>query len=229
MRPTTISTRTAAIVLCFAAGAASAQEMSKDAYKSAHDRIVAEAKSAETRCNTLSANAKDICMAEAKGNERVAKADLDARNKPSDQSRYALSIAKAEATYAVSKEKCDDKVGNDKNACMKEAKATEDRAKADAKAHMKTADGGKPAKEASKSESAGAYVDDAMITTKVKAAILQEGSLKSAEINVETLKGTVQLSGFVRSQADINKAVEVARTVNGVKVVKNDMILKGSQ
>jgi len=83
--------------------------------------------------------------------------------------------------------------------------------------------------EAPKKASAGEYVDDAVITTKVKAAVLKEPSLKSAEINVETSKGTVQLSGFVRSRADINKAVEVAKGVKGVKSVKNDMILKGTQ
>ena len=81
----------------------------------------------------------------------------------------------------------------------------------------------------SKKETPGEYVDDSVITAKVKAAVLKEPSLKSAEINVETSKGTVQLTGFVRSRADINKAVEVARGVNGVKSVKNDMILKGTQ
>jgi len=78
----------------------------------------------------------------------------------------------------------------------------------------------------SKQESTGEYVDDSVITTKVKAAILNEPSLKSAEINVETFKGTVQLSGFVSSRADINKAVAVARGVKGVTSVKNDMRLK---
>jgi osmotically-inducible protein OsmY len=77
-------------------------------------------------------------------------------------------------------------------------------------------------------EGTGEYVDDTVITTKVKAAIFNEPSLKSAEINVETFKGTVQLSGFVNSRADINKAVEVARGVKGVTSVKNDMRLKGS-
>jgi hyperosmotically inducible protein len=77
-----------------------------------------------------------------------------------------------------------------------------------------------------KTEGTGEYVDDTVITTKVKAAILNEPTLKSAEINVETFKGAVQLSGFVRSQADINKAVEVTRVVGGVKSVKNDMRLK---
>ena len=75
-------------------------------------------------------------------------------------------------------------------------------------------------------EGTGEYVDDTVITTKVKAAILNEPSLKVAQINVETFKGVVQLSGFVRSQADISRAVEVARGVGGVKSVRNDMRLR---
>ncbi|MBI3545570.1 MAG: BON domain-containing protein [Gammaproteobacteria bacterium] len=78
-----------------------------------------------------------------------------------------------------------------------------------------------------KQESTGQYVDDALITTKVKTAIFNEPTLKATEINVETYKGTVQLSGFVNSQTDINKAVEVARQVKGVAAVKNDMRVKG--
>src|SRR5258706_8192563 len=78
----------------------------------------------------------------------------------------------------------------------------------------------------SKQEGTGEYIDDTAITTKVKAEVFNEPSLKSAEINVETFKGVVQLSGFVRSQADINRAVEVARNVKGVKSVKNDMRVK---
>ncbi len=78
----------------------------------------------------------------------------------------------------------------------------------------------------SKQEGTGEYIDDSVITTKVKAAILDEPTLKVAEINVETFKGVVQLSGFVNSQADINKAVEVARGVRGVSSVKNDMRMK---
>ena len=77
-----------------------------------------------------------------------------------------------------------------------------------------------------KQEGTGEYIDDTMITGKVKAAVLNEPTLKSAEINVETFKGVVQLSGFVSSQAAINKAIEVARSVNGVKSVKNDMRVK---
>ena len=77
--------------------------------------------------------------------------------------------------------------------------------------------------------STGEYIDDTLITTKVKAAILNEESLKSAEVNVETFKGVVQLSGFVNSQADIAKAAQVAREVKGVTSVKNDMRLKAAQ
>ena len=77
-----------------------------------------------------------------------------------------------------------------------------------------------------KREGTGEYIDDTVITTKVKAAILDEPGLKSAEINVENFKGVVQLSGFVSSQASVNKAAEVARGVRGVKSVKNDMRVK---
>jgi osmotically-inducible protein OsmY len=75
-------------------------------------------------------------------------------------------------------------------------------------------------------ESTGQYVDDTMLTTKVKAAIFNEPTLKSAEINVETFKGTVQLTGFVSSRAAIDRAVEVTRGVAGVTSVRNDMRLR---
>ena len=76
-------------------------------------------------------------------------------------------------------------------------------------------------------EATGEYVDDTVITTKVKAAILNEPSLKSAEINVETFKGVVQLSGFVSSAANETTAVDVvATTVTMTVTAKNDMRLK---
>lgn len=72
----------------------------------------------------------------------------------------------------------------------------------------------------------GEYIDDAVITTKVKAAIFNEPTLKASEINVETYKGVVQLSGFVGSEASKDKAAAVAKEVKGVKSVKNDIRLK---
>jgi len=77
-----------------------------------------------------------------------------------------------------------------------------------------------------KKEGTGEYLDNSVITAKVKAEIFKDDSLKSSEINVETFKGEVQLSGFVNSQADIDRAVKVARSVKGVTSVKNDMRVK---
>ena len=75
-------------------------------------------------------------------------------------------------------------------------------------------------------EGTGEYVDDSAITTKVKAAIMAESSLKVFQINVETFKGEVQLSGFVDSAKTVQKAGEVARGVGGVKSVKNSLVVK---
>lgn len=77
-------------------------------------------------------------------------------------------------------------------------------------------------------ESTGQYVDDTVLTVKVKKAIFDEPTLKSSEINVETFKGEVQLSGFASSIEQTKKAVEVAKGVSGVGSVKNDMRVKGS-
>lgn len=78
----------------------------------------------------------------------------------------------------------------------------------------------------SKQEGTGEYIDDTVITARVKAAIIDDPNLKVTEINVETFKGRVQLSGFVSSQAQLTRAVEVTRKVKGVKSVANDMRLK---
>ena len=75
-------------------------------------------------------------------------------------------------------------------------------------------------------ESTGEYVDDSVITTKVKALLAEDDFLKSFQIGVETYKGTVQLSGFVDSQNAVNKAVEITRSVKGVRSVKNNLIVK---
>lgn len=77
-----------------------------------------------------------------------------------------------------------------------------------------------------KHEGTGEYVDDSVITAKVKAAILDDPTLKVLEINVETFKGVVQLSGFVKSEAAERRAIDIARRVEGVKSVKDDMRAK---
>ena len=75
-------------------------------------------------------------------------------------------------------------------------------------------------------EGTGEYLNDSLITGKVKAALVADPDLKATEINVETYKGTVQLSGFVSSPDDMPKAVALARKIDGVKAVKNDMAVK---
>jgi len=78
----------------------------------------------------------------------------------------------------------------------------------------------------SKQESTGEYIDDSVITTKVKTLLAADDFLKSFQISVETYKGTVQLSGFVSSQNAVDKAVQITRSVSGVKAVKNSLIVK---
>jgi osmotically-inducible protein OsmY len=76
------------------------------------------------------------------------------------------------------------------------------------------------------SESSGQYVDDSVITTKVKYALLADPDVKSLDIGVETFKGVVQLSGFVNNKEQAREAVEIARSVQGVRSVKNSLVVK---
>lgn len=76
------------------------------------------------------------------------------------------------------------------------------------------------------SKSAGEHVDDAVITTKVKGLFVEDKAVSALNIQVETFKGQVQLSGFANNQQEINRAVEIARQVKGVQEVKNDIRLK---
>ena len=128
-----------AVSLVFSAGAM-AQTLSEGDYKAGKDKISAEYKLAKTNCSPLSGNARDICKAEAKGRNKVALADLELRYEPNSENHYKASVAKAEAVYAVAIERCDDKAGNAKDVCVKEAKAAAISAKADAKAQMKALD-----------------------------------------------------------------------------------------
>lgn len=78
----------------------------------------------------------------------------------------------------------------------------------------------------SKQKSTGQYVDDSVITTKVKSLLANDDFLKSFQIGVETYKGVVQLSGFVNSQQAVDKAIQISRSVKGVTSVRNDLIVK---
>lgn len=137
-----------AVGFMFSAGAM-AQNMSKHDYKAGLEQADSEYKSNKENCKSLSGNAGDICVAEAKGKEKIAKANLEASYKNTKKAHYDAHAAKAEADYSVAKEKCDDLAGNDKDVCVKEAKAAKITAKADAKARMKTSKAFSNAKEES--------------------------------------------------------------------------------
>jgi len=107
--------------------------MSKDEVKAEKDRIGSEYKAASVKCKDMKGNEKDICMAEAKGQQKVAKAELDAKQKDTPKTRYDVAVAKADMDYNVAKEKCDDMKGQEKKQCNKDAKAAHDSAKKQAK------------------------------------------------------------------------------------------------
>ena len=127
--------------LAFAGGVSAAgTTMSKDAHDSAYKDAEAQYKANKAACSNLSGNAKDICMEDAKGKEKVAKAEADAAYKNTPKARENARTAHADATYNVAKEKCDDLSGNAKDVCVKEAKAAYVKAKADAKVDRVAAD-----------------------------------------------------------------------------------------
>ena len=130
MKAKLIAVAVAAALSYTAAGLAA---ISKEERKAEESRISAEHKSAKAQCDSLKGNAKDICMAEADGANKVAKADLEARDKGTPKARMDARLAGAEADYTVAKERCDDAAGNVKNVCVADAKAQLARAKAEAK------------------------------------------------------------------------------------------------
>ncbi len=112
---------------------AQAATMTRDDYKTGKDRISADYKADKAACAPMAGNAKDVCVEEAKAKEKVARAELEYSytGKPADQTK--VMEVKAKTAYDVAKEKCDDKKGNDKDVCVKEAKAARTKALADIK------------------------------------------------------------------------------------------------
>lgn len=112
---------------------AHAATMAKADYTADKTRISADYKADKAACASMTKNAKDICVEEAKAKEKIARAELEFSytGKPGDQTK--VMVTKAKAAYSVAKEKCDDMAGNDKDVCVKEAKAVEAKALADAK------------------------------------------------------------------------------------------------
>ena len=125
----------------FAAAHAAGPAMSKEEASAEKARIEADYKAQRSACDSLSGNAKDICVEEAKGKEKVAKAELDYRRDATAKNQDKVAEAKAEAQYAVAKERCDDLAGDQKDVCVKEAKAVKSKAEADAKSARRASAG----------------------------------------------------------------------------------------
>ena len=132
--------KTSAFIAALMLASVAQANISKDEYKAGKARISADYKTDKAACASMSGNAKDVCKEEAKGKEKVATAELkyNYSGKPADQTKVLET--KAETAYAVAKEKCDDKTGNDKSVCVKEAKATEVKALADARSAKQIAE-----------------------------------------------------------------------------------------
>jgi hypothetical protein len=136
------------VAICFAISpVAIGSVMSKADVKAAKEDISAKYKADQAACAAMTANAKDICSEEAKGRQKIATAELVATNEPTSKHRYDARLAKADATYAVAMEKCDDLSGNAKDVCVKEAKAAYVTGKADAKLANKSAEANTTARE----------------------------------------------------------------------------------
>ena len=114
--------------------------ISKDAYDTAVKNAEMQSKMDKDACASRSGNAKDICLAEANGKEKVAKADAEAAYKSTPKAREDARVTRAEATHNVAKEKCDELAGNPKDVCVKEADAALVKAKADANVDRVAAD-----------------------------------------------------------------------------------------
>ena len=134
-----------AIAALFAASGAFGATMNKADYTAAKDRIEAEYKADRAACDAFSGNAKDICKEKAEGKQKVARAELEYSDsgKPADATKVA--IAKADATYGVAKQMCDDKNGNPKDVCVSEAKAAHTKALTDARMNEKVGEARKDA------------------------------------------------------------------------------------
>ena len=165
-------------VSCAFAG--NAMALTKAEYKTEKDQISADYKVNRDKCATLKDNAKDICVSEAKGVEKVAKAELEAQYKPSAKNTEKIALAKADAAYATAKEKCDDLAGNAKDVCVKDAKAALVKAKEDAKVVKASVDTSKD-----KTEKVGEARKDANAATR-------EADYKVAKERCDSLAGTAK-------------------------------------
>jgi hypothetical protein len=136
MKPHYISAILAISAIAFSDGAM-AQNMSMREYKAAEKAIESEYQTSRSSCDPFAGNAKDICMAVAKGRERIAKAELEARYKPGLDADYEVNVARGKADYAVARQKCNDQADNLKEVCIRKVQAALARAMSDARTQLK--------------------------------------------------------------------------------------------
>lgn len=203
MKKLNINVIALAIGLAFSAGAM-AEGMSKNAYKADKEKIAAEYKSDKAGCASLSGNANDICIAEAKGKEKVAKAELEAHYKPTVKNHYQARVAKAEADYAVANERCDDLSGNAKDVCVKEAKAAKITAKANAKTQKKTVDANVKADKKSTAAHSEAQAESADARKDAKTDKI-DAEYAVAKEKCDTFAGTVKDNCLNQAKKDFGK------------------------
>jgi hypothetical protein len=148
--------------------------MDSKEYRETKAQIKTTFKSDKKACKSLSDNANDICIADAKGKENIALAELNQKHKPTLDTQYKLSMAKGEAAYNVAIQKCDDLAGNPKDVCKAEAKAALTTAKADSKMQLKSADVNNKAHDAKKDIRSEAAADKRAAQLKVEEAKCDE-------------------------------------------------------
>jgi hyperosmotically inducible periplasmic protein len=229
-------------VLATAASAAFAATPTNDtvAYKAAINKSDADYKTAKAACDAQSGNAKDVCQEQSKVARANAESTAALQYKNDKKTVEKAQINVADANYDLAKAQCANRSGADKDSCLSGAKQQHTAWVNDAKAGKKAADTAqtgidcssmsgtdKASCEArSKTELTKDALADTAITTKVKTELMAEPALKSMDVHVETNNGNVSLSGFVPSQAEVDKAVDVARNVKGVNKVQSSLRIK---
>lgn len=203
-----------------------------DTYQSLSSKASADYTAASTQCDASQANAKTVCMLEAKAARAHAQADAASMYQPKDAVKTHKAAVNAD--YDLAKAKCAD--SSDKDSCISDAKAAKSHDMADSK--------GMPAATSSSScdkldatakaacmarntaSSAKKVIADSVITAKIKADLVKDPDLKALDVHVTTVKGVVMLSGVVPSPMAMNKAETLARSVDGVTDVKSSLMVK---
>lgn len=157
-------------------------------------------------CKEQAGNAKDICMADAKGKKAVAMAELDHQHKPTFKSQYKLSMAKGDAIYDVAIQQCDDLSGNPKDVCVKEAKAAQVTAKTEAQVVMKTSASNREANQVSDEAHADAKQDNQEVREDA-AEDKRSAALKVAEEKCDALANTAKETCLKTANAKFGKSL----------------------